>query len=230
MAIKGRLQTILAVWLFSLAATSVANAQYAGGSGTADDPYQIATAADLILLGETPEDYDKHFILSADIDLDPNLPGGKVFDRAVIAPDIDDGSNTWGNNGFDGVPFGGTVYGYGRTISHLTIAGTNYLGLFGTLGEGAEVRSIRLNAVNVTGQDFVGGLAGANRGGEIIDCYSSGRVRGNRYVGGLVGINWPTIGWQYWYPGGPHAVDDARPASIYLSQAAGEVYGQEFIG
>ena len=64
--------------------------KYAGGSGTAVDPYQISTAEDLMFLGESPEDYDKHFILTADIDLDPNLPGGKVFDRAVIAPDIND--------------------------------------------------------------------------------------------------------------------------------------------
>jgi hypothetical protein len=59
-----------------------AHAQYSGGSGTADDPYQIATAADLIALGETPDDYDKHFILTAEIDLDPNLPGG----RCLIGP------------------------------------------------------------------------------------------------------------------------------------------------
>jgi len=57
-------------------------AKYDGGSGTAEDPYQIATAADLIALGETPQDYDKHFILTDDIDLDPNLPGRKVFDKA----------------------------------------------------------------------------------------------------------------------------------------------------
>lgn len=47
-------------------------AKYGGGSGTAEDPYQIATAQDLILLGESPDDYDKHFVLTADIDLDPN--------------------------------------------------------------------------------------------------------------------------------------------------------------
>jgi hypothetical protein len=62
-----------------------AYAQYSGGSGTAEEPYHIGTAEDLMLLGETPEDYDKHFILTADIDLDPNLPGRKVFDKAVIA-------------------------------------------------------------------------------------------------------------------------------------------------
>lgn len=67
--------------------TLPAPAQYSGGTGEPNDPYQIATAADLIALGETPDDYDKHFILTADIDLDPNLPGGRVFDKAVIAPD-----------------------------------------------------------------------------------------------------------------------------------------------
>ena len=45
-------------------------AQYSGGIGEPDDPYQIATAEDLMLLGESPGDYDKHFILTADIDLD----------------------------------------------------------------------------------------------------------------------------------------------------------------
>jgi len=85
------------------------HAQYSGGSGTADDPYQIATAADLIALGQTPNDYDKHFILTADVDLDPKLPGCKTFQKAVIAS------------------FGGTFAGNGHTISHLTITGTHYL-------------------------------------------------------------------------------------------------------
>ena len=61
-----------------------AQAQYSSGTGDANDPYQIASADDLMLFGETSGDYDKHFILTADIDLDPNLPGRKVFDRAVI--------------------------------------------------------------------------------------------------------------------------------------------------
>ena len=50
-----------------------AYAKYSGGTGEPNDPYQIATAEDLMLLGDSPEDYDKHFILTADIDLDPNL-------------------------------------------------------------------------------------------------------------------------------------------------------------
>jgi hypothetical protein len=105
---------LIAICLLSLPAY----AQYSGGSGTADDPYQIATSADLIALGETPDDYDKHFILTADIDLDPNLPGRKVFDRAVIAPNSNS-DGIW----YQGTAFTGIFDGNGRSISHMTIVG-----------------------------------------------------------------------------------------------------------
>ncbi len=85
MSIKKSLSTFLAVSICLLAATSVAHAQYSGGSGTADDPYQIATADDLEALGESPGDYDKHFVLTADIDW-----FHRRFGRAVIAADTSD--------------------------------------------------------------------------------------------------------------------------------------------
>jgi hypothetical protein len=58
---------------------------FAGGTGEPNDPYQVATAAQLISIGSDPNLLSKHFVLVADIDLDPNLPGGRVFDRVVIA-------------------------------------------------------------------------------------------------------------------------------------------------
>ena len=61
---------------FLLTIVSIATAKYSGGSGTADDPYQIATGADLITLGESPLDCYRHFILTTDINMDPKLPGG----------------------------------------------------------------------------------------------------------------------------------------------------------
>ena len=76
---------------------SACTARYSGGTGEPNDPYQIATAIDLITLGETPEDYDKHFKLTADLDVDPNLPGCKVFNKAAIAST----RSPWG--GFTGV-------------------------------------------------------------------------------------------------------------------------------
>ena len=157
---------------------------YSGGKGEPEDPYQIATAMDLIILGDNTKNYDKHFILTANIDLDPNLPGRKVFDKAVIAPDTDD-AEYW----FQGIPFTGVFDGNGHTILNLTITGVDYLGLFGQLDSGSEVKNLGIVDVNITGSgSSVGGLAGHN-GGDVIQCYSTGSVDGDYEVGGLVGYN-----------------------------------------
>jgi hypothetical protein len=159
-------------------------APYGGGSGTAEDPYQIATAAHLILLGESPEDYGKHFILTADIDLDPNLPSRRIFDGAVIAFDPNDEDRA-----FQGTAFTGVFDGNGHRISHLIIAGVRYLGLFGQIARGAGVKDLGVVDVNVVGSgDAVGGLVGCSNGA-VTDCYGSGTVAGAGDVGGLIGIN-----------------------------------------
>jgi hypothetical protein len=166
-----------------------ASAEYSGGTGEPNDPYQIATADDLIALGNEPNDYDKCFILTADIDLDPNLPGGRVFDRAVIAPDVND-ADDW----FEGPSFTGVFDGAGHTISHLTIAGGDFLGLFGQVVGywpplSTTVKNLAVVDVRISGAgDYVGGLVGHNYGATVTQCYSSGVVSGNSYVGGLVGM------------------------------------------
>jgi hypothetical protein len=158
--------------------------KYSGGTGETNNPYRIATVEDLMLLGESPEDYDKHFILTADIDLDPDLPGRKIFDRAIIAADMNDA--TWS---FEGTPFTGVFDGNGHMISRLTITGGWYLGLFGKIYSGAKISNLVLEAMDVSGTgDYVGGLAGRNEG-SINTSYSTGRVSGERNVGGLVGNN-----------------------------------------
>ena len=171
-----------------LTGVSTATAKYSGGTGEPNDPYQIATAADLIALGNEPSDYDKHFLLTADIDLDPKLPGGRVFDKAVIASD-NDSNDTSGE--FQGTPFMGVFDGNGRTISRLTITGGSYLGLFGHLWLRGQVRNLGVVDVNIVGSIYVGGLAGCNSlSGRITACYSTGTVSGTGWdVGGLVGYN-----------------------------------------
>ena len=74
MSISNRFREYLTGFILFLTIVSAAQAKYGGGAGELNDPYQIATAEDLMLLGKTPDDYDKHFILTADIDLDPNRP------------------------------------------------------------------------------------------------------------------------------------------------------------
>ena len=166
---------LIAVCLLSLPA----HAQYSGGTGEPNNPYQIATAEDLMLLGDSSEDYDKHFILTADIDLDPNLPGRKVFDKAVL------GGEDW--PGFTGV-----FDGNGHTISHLTLEGVGYLGLFGQSNSEAAISNLGLEDVNVNGNgDYVGGLVGRNGYScTITNCYVlGGSVMGGNKVGGLVGYH-----------------------------------------
>jgi hypothetical protein len=231
---------LLLTCLFVLPAT----AKYSGGSGPAQDPYRIATAADLIALGETPADYDKHFVLVADIDLDPNLPGRKVFDRAVIAPETDDTGEWW----FEGTDFTGIFDGNEHTISHMTIRGGGYLGLFGYLS--GEVRNLGAVGVNVSGAgDGVGGLVGENWG-DISRCYSTGAVKGENDVGGLIGRNeYDPIGSVLW-GGAPHVTDcfstssvtatgysiggligwNGRVATVSTCYSAGAVSGKSAVG
>jgi hypothetical protein len=184
-----------------------AHAKYGGGTGEPNDPYLIHTAEQMDAIGAEPNDWDKHFKLMADIDLDPNLPGRKVFDKAVIAPDTDMDTSE-----YMGTPFTGVFDGNNHTISNMTIAGDRYLGLFGKLDPGAIISNLGLESVDVKGIDSdvselvglnkvitsisygtqrggtVGGLAGFNSG-TITTSYSTGMVSGSGVVGGLVGFN-----------------------------------------
>ena len=151
---------------------------FAGGTGEPGDPYQIATAEQLISIGSDPNLLNRHFALVADIDLDPNKP----FGEAAIAPTWGDGEEAQGG------PFTGVLDGKGHTISHLTIKGGGVVGLVGRLGPGGEVRDLRVVDAAVTGSGPVGGLVGYSQG-TVIGCLSSGMVSGQYGVGGLIGYN-----------------------------------------
>jgi hypothetical protein len=169
---------------------------YSGGAGTAQDPYLIADANDLLELADCNEDYDKHFLLINDINL-----AGYEFTTAVIAADTNNASSY-----FQGVPFSGFFDGNRHVISNLTIdtagAGNDYLGLFGRIdrivwieGYAAKVENLGLENVNIAGGDgseYLGGICGYNEFGMVINCYSTGSVNagsGSHYLGGLCGQN-----------------------------------------
>jgi flagellin-like protein len=104
------------------------------------------------------------------------------------------------NQGFDPVgtksyqdnsKFTGSFDGQNHTISNLSInrLNDNYVGLFGLIGEGGEVKNVGVINVNMTGNKGVGGLVGDNYG-TVSNSYSTGNVTGESYsVGGLVGYN-----------------------------------------
>ncbi len=156
---------------------------YGGGSGTAEDPYQIRTPSQMNLIGTNRGDWDKHFILCADI----NVGGFTGTSFNIIGLDIDHG-------------FTGVFDGNGHTISNFTYitSGTNGIGLFRFVdGPGAEIKNLGLIDPDVDGgsKDRVGALVGEmGDEGSISNCYlEGGSVSGNWQVGGLVGRNLGTI-------------------------------------
>ena len=93
---------------------------------------------------------------------------------------------------FTSIPvFDGTFDGQGYTISGLSLTGYNSpLGLFRYIDEGALVKNLTVNGtVAPAGEkSIIGGVAGSNSG-TILNCIFIGTVIGDKYVGGIAGIN-----------------------------------------
>ncbi len=150
------------------------DSEFAGGSGTEEDPYLIATEQHL----DNVRNYlDKHFLQIADLDLSGHgTPPG------------------WEPIGTMANPFTGSYDGGGYTISNLFIerpgSWNNRVpaGLFGNIGEEAEIRNLNLDDAEVTGCYYVGGLVGYNSG-NITNVSVNGEVTGEWDTGGLAGYN-----------------------------------------
>jgi hypothetical protein len=146
----------------------------------------------LLALAADTDDYDKNFVLTANIDLNPKRPGGRIFSAAVIAPDLDNSDFA-----FDGTFFAGVFDGAGYKIKNLVIntngAGNDYLGLFGC--SYGWIKNLNLEKISITAGSSsygIGLLAGENSG-FVSSCFSAGVIRANNYfgpAGGLVGNNY----------------------------------------
>ncbi len=154
---------------------------FAGGTGEPNNPYQIATAADLVSIGSDKALLNKCFALINDIDLDPSLPGGRVFDDALIGRDTNPSVT-----GSTGNPFAGVLDGRGHTIYRLYISGKDgySTGLFGMCR--GLVKDLHLNEVQVSGSPC-GAMAGMGSEGIFLNCSVTGKVTGASRVGGLIG-------------------------------------------
>lgn len=99
----------------------------------------------------------------------------------------------WTPIGTKSQPYTGTFNGGGKTITGLTVTGSNeYAGLFGRIGSGGKVKNVTLKDVKIesnNGMGNVGGVAGWSYG-NIENCSVSGSVSGNSTAGGVVGAQW----------------------------------------
>ncbi|MGM0452071.1 MAG: InlB B-repeat-containing protein, partial [Thermodesulfobacteriota bacterium] len=171
------------------------------GAGTEADPYRVDSLADLKCIISEPwaEGRDAHYVQTANIDASMTRYWDDTDDNNDGNPynDPNDATAAGDNDGFlpigSGAQFTGSYDGGGYTISGLAInrPDATDVGFFAAL-DGAAVRNIDLDAVDITGQTNVGGLAGATLGSATVaGCTVTGSVSGSgARIGGLVGYQY----------------------------------------
>ena len=193
---------------------------YLSGVGTQDDPYQIKQAEELNLIGLFPWEWDKHFKLMDDVDMNdytcdaftsigydffyPKFPSSSLM---IIGSEV----------------FTGIFDGNGKRIYNFTHSNPRRAGLFNLVGEPAVIKNVVLIDPNVNSEYGIagtlaagimggalvenclvengsvtvnsgaaGGLIGSS-GGDLVNCCFSGSVLGYQRVGGLVASSYGVI-------------------------------------
>ena len=155
------------------------------GAGTSGDPYQITSWAQL---QEINNDLDKYFILMND--LNSTTTGYATY--ASSTANSGAGWNPIGNTSSN--LFTGVFYGNNKNIDDLYISRntTNYVALFGYLGDKAEITNLNMNAADITDSSGrVAILVGILWSGDDIiirNCHVQGEVTAgaNGRCGGLI--------------------------------------------
>jgi|GEM_PF-877175 len=168
--------------------------QFAGGSGTAEDPWQIANAEQL---DRVRDDLKAHYILTEDIDLSGYenwIPIG-AFQSLSDAPEDAEVPHP-------DYAFTGTFDGAGHTISNLKVSCEAPMGagLFGcasgTESGAASIGHFTLKDVNVSGFYLVGGAVGLQfMSCSVTDIHLVGEnhLTGMQGIGGIVGTGFDLI-------------------------------------
>ncbi len=192
--------SMLIILTCGLALSPLVAQEFAGGSGTDSDPWQIANANQLNNLHNYTgtAHSDKHFIQTADIDLN-------------ISPW--NSSLGWDPIGgtYSSVAFNGNFDGAGFTISNLYInqPETDYIGLFASISY-ANIKNVRLVDFNITGQNKVGALTGYSTNSSIFNCHSDGEMSSQERTGLLIGSTYNS--------------------QLTLSSARGSLEGTDYVG
>jgi|GEM_PF-5812983 len=122
----------------------------------------------------------KHYYLAENIILD--------------APETPNGSN-WTAIGTNGLVFTGSFDGRGYYIKNLTINSTAAInqGMFNQVNN-AIIKNLALIDVDIRStKSFVGGIAAYNLNSVITNCFVTGVIDGENYVGGICGWNAGTV-------------------------------------
>ena len=166
------------ITLIIIAMNILCYSQFSGGSGTTEDPYQIATAEDL---NNIRYYLTSSFIQTTDIDLG-------------VAPwNVGEGWDPIGDYDWTdpSKSFRGSYDGNNYKISNLYVnsPALNDIGLFGCC-QIALIQNLKLENINICGSSNTGGLVGYNTETFVSNCLVSGNIEGQSSVGLLIGYNY----------------------------------------
>lgn len=184
-----------------LEATTITPTKPENGNGTAENPYQITSAAELYwfagLVNGTLTDVTKNSSACAklmnDITVNNNLLDRityKTDDDGNLTNEVANGGNfiSWtpigaANNGYQG-----TFDGNGKTISELFFNDSqkSHVGLFDNIYM-ATIRNVGVVDSYFFGEHYVGGVCAFGVDGTITGSYNTGVVSGEGCVGGVCG-------------------------------------------
>lgn len=158
---------------------------FSGGAGVDGDPYLIANARDF-------KNLQKYTV-------DGYTPGSKTAASFLSAyykqtADIDAGTVT--PIGTSSAPFTGEYDGNNNALNNVTIAGTDFAGIFGQIS-GGSVKNLTIGSGSTISTNAsnkgVGGIAGKITSGSISGCTNNADVTctaasDQSYAGGIVGL------------------------------------------
>ena len=212
------MKLFLLLWATILCPLTTLNAQdvwdgsiaesFAGGTGTADDPYLIETGAELAYLAQITKENGsqtsgKYYKLIADIVLNDDvlddnlkLKTGNIASFKEWIP-IGYGNNS--NSASDPYSFMGYFDGAGHVISGVYVVnhGNRYAGLFGVC-DGGEIHNLAVVDSYIDATDAYGaaviaghllGYSGYTSGMKVYQCFAEGYVSGGTNAGLIVGHN-----------------------------------------
>ncbi|WP_292484290.1 GLUG motif-containing protein, partial [Methanohalobium sp.] len=156
--------------------SGITTAQYAGGDGTESNPYLISNVSELRDIESEP---DAHYELVSDIELVPNYEEGELGWQPITE-------------------FTGTLDGNGHKLTNLQInRNASNQGLFAKIGEGATIKNLTIDKINMKTGSKTGALAGETTGAEITNIKIK-NAQYNIYIGEYSG---ETISRAYIYYG-----------------------------